>query len=1258
MAANEGDPSMSLEQDDALSSTRRGGRSRFALLVPLGIGLVTYLSVDTLYVEPSVAAAEQEWVQSLEREARFLAAALDDRLSDCLSDVATVLDFPSVRPILNGATSEDEDVVRHLHEVLEPYLTRHGLSRILLVGAGDRILFSHPPGGALEADCHRFLANVRTRGAATSEFHHHATHPPALALAYLSAVAGEDSVVMLASGVPRHVLHPLFEERVQRGLRLDVRLVDDAIDRSVTIDSTRDPATLRWASAAEVNAASRLVQRHALAHMTWSAEVSCDRALALGPTRLEAQRTVGVATLLALAVSTLALLGLRVLARSKELDWMHEQANYLALVDQANDATFLLDGEATILRANPEALHRYGRDVVGKNVIRDLHAEEDRETARAGLERFLKNGAGVFETLHRRADGTTYPVEVSARLVGPGPDPKIFSIVRDITQRKALERENERLRSMLQAIDRVHGVLGRARRRSRRCLPEVCRTISRASMLGGIDVLETHDGEVFHSLLPGGPSPSRVPSLSRLARRAVSERGLVTEDDTPVGRDRETLRHHVAVPLSVPGDARCVLLLGSAEPFTPGGESLDVAARLGGLVTQALVRDRALVDLADARSLLEAAFDGSAIGMALLTVDGRFRRANRVLQRMLRRSTRELRMLRLTDISSKQAATRWTYLVEKLTTGPHAIVRFHSHLRTRDGRIAWVRIHLSRMRPTTGPTVLIAQIQDVTATLTAQRRLRNQNELFLQVLDHLPLLIAYVDRELHLVFANRRFAQTLGWHPSAVEAHRDALKEHFRDPEVREAMQAFIRSGNTDWREFPAVTSDAREVLCSWTNVRTPDGSTIVIGKDHTATRLIERKLHLTQALAESVVHNSPLPMIMIDAEKRIQLWNVAAEEVFGWSAEEVLGQPNPIVPPEGHTRYEETLHALEQREITRGQLVHRRRKDGTFIDLYLYTTSLREEDDTYHGTLAIFLDQTERNHFRSEIRSLQERLDAFFRSSVLGMIFGDVHGRILDANDEYLRIIGRTREQLEAGLVRWDDITPAEFLPLDAERIAEARLQGRCTPYEKQYRRPDGSTIWVLVGYVLLEPDRELSVAFIIDIEQRKRLEEMIRRMNEDLEERVLERTAELERANRELEDFSSTVSHDLRAPLRSIEGFSEILLEDHADQLDEEGARLFGIVRDSARDMSKLIDDLLRFARIGRHPLRMHEIDMQDLVETVLGELRHDRTSPDVEVCVEALPKARGDVSLLHQLWINLIGNALKFSARSQPPRIRITG
>jgi light-regulated signal transduction histidine kinase (bacteriophytochrome) len=180
----------------------------------------------------------------------------------------------------------------------------------------------------------------------------------------------------------------------------------------------------------------------------------------------------------------------------------------------------------------------------------------------------------------------------------------------------------------------------------------------------------------------------------------------------------------------------------------------------------------------------------------------------------------------------------------------------------------------------------------------------------------------------------------------------------------------------------------------------------------------------------------------------------------------------------------------------------------------------------------------------------------------------------------------------------------------------------------------------------------REVSAQLAIALAQ-ARLLARVREHAAELESRVQARTAELEATNKELESFSYSVSHDLRAPLRAVDGYARMLEEDYSPRLDEEGRRLLTVVRDASRRMGRLIDDLLAFSQLGRQAPVRRAFDMTALAREVVGELNGERAA---RVELAALPAASADPALLKQVWSNLVGNALKYSSKSKDPRVEI--
>jgi signal transduction histidine kinase len=184
----------------------------------------------------------------------------------------------------------------------------------------------------------------------------------------------------------------------------------------------------------------------------------------------------------------------------------------------------------------------------------------------------------------------------------------------------------------------------------------------------------------------------------------------------------------------------------------------------------------------------------------------------------------------------------------------------------------------------------------------------------------------------------------------------------------------------------------------------------------------------------------------------------------------------------------------------------------------------------------------------------------------------------------------------------------------------------------------------------------KAVNVSLQGEVSQRRRAEEELRRLNEELEKRVQERTARLEAANRELEGFAYSVSHDLRAPLRAIDGFSRVFLEEYGEKVNAEGERLLNIIRQNTQKMGQLVDDLLAFSQSARQEVQAVALDMDALMKAVIKEQRSLTRGRDLKWVLNPLGRAWGDPALLRQVWVNLLSNALKFTGPRENPVIEV--
>jgi light-regulated signal transduction histidine kinase (bacteriophytochrome) len=192
----------------------------------------------------------------------------------------------------------------------------------------------------------------------------------------------------------------------------------------------------------------------------------------------------------------------------------------------------------------------------------------------------------------------------------------------------------------------------------------------------------------------------------------------------------------------------------------------------------------------------------------------------------------------------------------------------------------------------------------------------------------------------------------------------------------------------------------------------------------------------------------------------------------------------------------------------------------------------------------------------------------------------------------------------------------------------------------------------------ILLDQAEQSRRVLLTIVEDQKLAQEEIQSLNKTLEDRVINRTSQLKSSNEELESFAYSISHDLRAPLRAIDGYSRILEQDYAKVLDEEGIRLLKIVRNSTKNMDDLITDLLSLSRVGRSELILERLDMNALVDSTIKELVTPEIENKVTIIVKNIPNTNGDSSLIRHVWINLISNAIKYSLPKEKPVIIISG
>jgi PAS domain S-box-containing protein len=403
----------------------------------------------------------------------------------------------------------------------------------------------------------------------------------------------------------------------------------------------------------------------------------------------------------------------------------------------------------------------------------------------------------------------------------------------------------------------------------------------------------------------------------------------------------------------------------------------------------------------------------------------------------------------------------------------------------------------------------------------------------------------------------------------------------------------------------------------------------------------------------ESFFEDSADALYISSREGRLLDVNPAWLSIFGYSRKEFtrLNFRDLYVNPADRPVF--------QAEIEKGGTVKDyellfKKKDGTTMTCLLTSSVRYAPDGAVDGYQGIIRDITEKKAMEGRLRRSEEKFSKVFRSSPDWIVISTLaEGRLVDVNDAFLRITGYSREEVlgktSADLNLWADYSQrAETVKLLVER-------GEIRNHEVRFRMKSGEILTMSRSAELIDLNGVPCIINVTrDISEQKRSEEEIRSLNRQLEERVVELTA----ANRDLDAFNYSVSHDLRAPLIVIGGFTRLLIRNYRDALDQGGQEMLNTISSTVDRMENLIDALLAFSRSARQQLRVSDVPMTDLAREVLAELVPTAPGRVIDATVHLLPPARGDRAMLRQVLTNLISNAIKFTSRKERAVIEVGG
>ncbi len=605
-------------------------------------------------------------------------------------------------------------------------------------------------------------------------------------------------------------------------------------------------------------------------------------------------------------------------------------------------------------------------------------------------------------------------------------------------------------------------------------------------------------------------------------------------------------------------------------------------------------------------------------------------------------------------------------------------------LETADGRKIEVEF-VSNVYEVAHKKVIQCNIRDITERKQAEEALKVSEERHRALIDQASDGIFLADSEGRYIEVNPAGCLLLGY--TREEILRKTLHELTSVPALQPLKLDELREGKSLLSEREMIRKDGSLVPVEISAKQLSGGRFQGIVRDITERKRAAEALKESEGKFRKLLESTPLPICYVNKDGVITFRNERFIKVFGYTYGEVptLAEWWMIAYPEEHYRtwvvhnWDSAIrHAAETGTDIESEVYHVTCKNGSVREIIISGTTINDD------FLATFVDITERKRAEEALTISELRYHRLFEAARDGILILDADtGMVIDVNPFLVEMLGYSHDAF-LGKRIWD---LGFFKDIVANKANFLELQ------QKEYIKYEGLPLETAAGALMnvefvshvyqvdrhkmiqcnirditerkqneaemrrLYDDSEHSRTSLLSIlEDQKLAEEEIRTLNSELEHRVTVRTAELAEANKELEAFSYSVSHDLRAPLRSIDGFSQALLEDYQSKLDEHGKSHLLRVRNAAQRMGQLIDDVLELSRIQRAELSRVAIDLTTMAEEIVEDLQRQQTRSHVTVMIEPGMSAIGDPQLLRMCLQNLLENAWKFTSRHDQTKIEV--
>jgi PAS domain S-box-containing protein len=554
-----------------------------------------------------------------------------------------------------------------------------------------------------------------------------------------------------------------------------------------------------------------------------------------------------------------------------------------------------------------------------------------------------------------------------------------------------------------------------------------------------------------------------------------------------------------------------------------------------------------------------------------------------------------------------------------------------------------------------GVSHILSLTRDVTGTNILKASLKESETMFRELVELAPDGILLGNHEGVITGANTKMLKITGRTlDELIGSNIDVL---FTKDELKRIPLRYdlLKQGITFTNERNILCSEGSIIPIEMHTKMMPDGSYQSILHDISERKKSELALKKSEVLFKDVFESVNVGVAYTTLQGKVLAINKCLEEIIELPKEELIGKSISSI----------IKKILSAKNLKKSIPVVTSLLQGKNVKHFQieYKNKILEISATYDrisGRITgVIRDITEIKKAEEEIRKIGQHYQALIEKAPDGIA-------LLDAEAKLKFISPSARNIYGYGVSEEVPINLSEFThPDDLKKVTSELtklFEDPCYVPTLQYRfaNKKGNWIWIESTFrnLLADPTVEAIVINFRDISDRKQSEEELFKLNNELEERVIERTAQLEAANTELQAFAYSVSHDLRAPLRAIDGFSKFVLEDYGSTLDPEGKRLLGLIRSNSQKMDQLIVDILALSRVTRSEHKVSKVDMTKMAVSMFNESVSDEVKNNIRFTVDSIPDAIGDPTYLKLVWTNLISNAIKFSSKKSKPEIKVGG